>query len=313
MRTLITGATGFIGKRLLERLIEKKHDVTCLARKTSNVAFLKEKGVPLITCDITDAGQVEKAFDEASPEVVFHCAARVKDTEENLFKANALGTRNICQACYKHGVSRLIYVSSIAVVNGNTQVPLTEDLPYKTNNAYGRSKAEAEHIVMDYRGKGLHSAIIRPCMVYGEDEPHALSKVFRLISRRRIPTLTTQGLKERLQLVHVDNVADILELALEEDEALEGTFFVADRDIITIRKFLDIVSDELGAGPPPVIPEWVVRIGLVIPPVRRFYNRVFKDRLYDITRAVNILGYDPKVSTEEGLRRTARHWRQTNV
>ncbi|MGD2279195.1 MAG: NAD-dependent epimerase/dehydratase family protein, partial [Candidatus Omnitrophota bacterium] len=88
MRILITGATGFIGKRLLERLARKKHDITCLVRETSNVAFLKEKGVPLIICDVTDAGQVEKAFDEASPETVFHCAARVKDTEENLFKAN---------------------------------------------------------------------------------------------------------------------------------------------------------------------------------------------------------------------------------
>lgn len=293
-------------------LLEKGHDVACLVRKTSKCDFLKKKNVSLIYSDIADAGQVEKAFDEACPEYVFHCAASVKGDEENLYRTNAAGTRNICQACYKHGISRLVYLSSVAVVSGNSQVPLTEDLPYKASNAYGRSKIEAERIVMDYREKGLPVAVIRPCMVYGEDEPHALPNILANVARRHIPVLSFRGLRERLHLVYVDNVVHAMELALENEEALKGTFFIADREVITIRRFLEIVSDELGVGSPPVIPEWVVRIAIVIPPVRKRFFRIFKDRVYDIARARDILGYEPEVSTEEGLRRSARYWKQGN-
>jgi nucleoside-diphosphate-sugar epimerase len=313
MRILITGATGFIGKRLAERLLEKGHDISCLVRKTSKTDFLKKRKVPLFEADITDAGEVEGAFRQARPEYVFHCAARVKDTDENLYRTNVLGTMNICRACLEYGVQRLVYLSSVAVISGNEVVPLTEDLPYKTTLSYGRSKAEAEQIAVNFRKKGLPVAIIRPCMVIGEGEPHMMSTILKRASRGLIPTLKMSGLKEGLRLVYVDNVVQVLEAALEKKEALQGTFFVADKEIITIRKFLDIIYDELGSGKPPVIPDWLVRAALAIPPVRRKFDRIFKDRIYDISRAQNILGYDPEVSTEEGLRRTVRHWKEARV
>lgn len=310
MNILVTGATGFIGKRLVERLLEKGHEVTCLARETSKVDFLKEKGVPLEIGDITDLEQVERAFREVRPEYVFHCAAKLYDTADNLYRANVLGTMSICRACLKYGISRLIYLSSVAVVSGNDQAPLTEDLPYKTTNPYGWSKAEAERVVITFRNKGLPVAIIRPCMVYGDEEPHALPKILEKAARRRIPTLGMDGLREQLRLVHVNNVVQVLELALEKEEALSGTFFVADEEIITIRRFLEIISDELGAGPPPVIPGWAVKAALVLPPIRRKFQRVFKDRVYDISRARDLLGYEPEVSTEEGLRKMVRYWKE---
>jgi UDP-glucose 4-epimerase len=140
-----------------------------------------------------------------------------------------------------------------------------------------------------------------------------LPKILEKAARRRIPTLDIDGLRERLRLVHVDNVVQVLELALQKEEALSGTFFVADEEIITIRRFLEIISDELGAGPPPVIPGWAVKAALVIPFVRRKFRRVFKDRVYDISRARNILGYEPEVSTEEGLRKMVRYWKKSKA
>ena len=238
MNILVTGATGFIGQRLAERLLDKGHDVVCLVRKTSKTDFLTKKGIPLAVADITDGAQVDEVFQQVKPEYVFHCAARIKDTDENLYRANALGTRNICQACLKYDVSRLVYLSTVAVISGNELVPLTEDLPYKTTLSYGRSKAEAERIVIDFRRKGLPVAIIRPCMVIGEGEPHMMPTILKRASHGLIPTLKMSGLKEKLRLVYVDNVVQVLELALEKKEALEGTFFVADKEVITINLWI---------------------------------------------------------------------------
>lgn len=145
-------------------------------------------------------------------------------------------------------------------------------------------------------------------MVYGEEEPHALGGIIEGVKARRIPILEVPGMEGRLALVYVGNVVGSLVLALHGDEALEGTFMIADREVITIRKFLEIIADQLGAKSPFVVPGWVVRSVMAIPPVSKKITRYFKDRIYDISRAEKILGYAPPVSTEEGLRRTVSHW-----
>ena len=313
MKILVTGATGFIGGNLTRVLLKKGYEVICPVRKTSRTDLLEKAGAQLAEADITSERAVENVFSERSPEVVFHCAARVKDkNEEELFRVNIEGTRNVCRACYKHGVGRLVYLSSVAVVSGNPQVPLTDDLPYKAGNVYGRSKADAERIVMDFREKGLNISVIRPCMVYGRDEPHALDKILRAADSRCLPILNVPGMDSKLNLVYIGNVVDALCLALEKEEALHGTFMIADKEVITLRRFLEILYDELGKGRPPVVPSPVAGFLMAIPFFRKKADKLFKDRVYDITRARDMLGYDPKVSTEEGLRQTIRYWKVKN-
>jgi nucleoside-diphosphate-sugar epimerase len=116
-----------------------------------------------------------------------------------------------------------------------------------------------------------------------------------------------------LQLVSIDNVVQALELALQKEEALKDTFIIADKEVITIRKFIEILYDEIGAGSPPVVPGWLINASMKIPFVRRKAERYFKDRVYDISHASDFLGYDPAVSTEEGLRRAAKHWKEKYV
>ena len=310
MKILVTGASGFIGRNLVRHLMAKGHEVSCLVRETSKTDFLRETGASLVTGDITDAGAIDRIFGEARPRAVFHCAASVREKDEaKLREINVETTRNICRACRESGVDRLIYLSSVSVVSGNPQVPLVDDLPYSATSAYGRSKVEAERVVLDFRRKGLSVSIVRPCMVYGEDEPHALDKILRAVEARRVPILDVPEMDSKLHLVYVGNVAQALDLALEKDEAARGTFMIADREIITIRKFLEILYDEMGKGYPPVVPGWAARMVMAIPPLGAKAKRLFKDRVYDITRAAGLLGYDPDVSTEEGLRRTVRYWK----
>lgn len=310
---LVTGATGFIGKSLVKRLLSRKnYKIVCLVRKTSNVDFLIGKGVETVVGDICDFAGLEKVFKEVRPDIVVHAAAKVTDTTETeLHNCNSAGTHNICELCFVYEIERLVYLSSVAVLSGNPDIPLTENLPYKASNHYGKSKIEAEQIVLNYREKSLPVSILRPCMVYGEDEPHALDRILRLAGKRRIPILNVPGMDSKLHLVYVENVTDALILALEKEEALAGTFMIADKEVITLRKFLKIVYAALEKGTPPVVPRWIVKCLVIFPPFRFRLQRIFKDRVYDTSRAARELGYDPGVSTEEGLRRTVRYWKET--
>jgi nucleoside-diphosphate-sugar epimerase len=310
VKILVTGATGFLGFDLTRKLVNDGHEVVCSVRRTSDTAKLEGLKVSMVYADITDGGTFSDVLASVRPDAVYHCAAKVWDkNEERLFVNNVRGTEEVCGACYRHNIKRLIYLSSVAVVSGNQKTPLTDDMDYKCSDAYGRSKAEAEKIAVSYREKGLNTAIVRPCMVYGEDEPHALANIMRSVMSRRIPILAGPEMDAKLALVYVGNVTDVLRLALVKDEALSGSFMVADKDVITIRKFIEIISDELRAKKPFVIPARAVRAAKALPPVRAKMKRMFKDRVYDISRIVDILGYVPEVSTEEGLRRTARHWK----
>lgn len=312
MKVLVTGATGFIGYRTAIGLKEAGFEVVCLVRKTSKIDELVKTGTKLVTGDITDLQSMDRVFSVEKPGYVVHSAASVFD-EKDMFRVNVGGTRNICEASLKHGVEKVVYLSSIAVINGNRAVPLVDGLPYSSENVYGRSKIEAERIVIECRMRGLRSAVLRPCMVYGEGEPHALGRIISLVNKRLIPVPGLDSLNEKLQLVYVDNVVYAIKLAFEKEEALDGTFIIADREIITIRKFLDMVSVELGVKHPYVIPAWLMRIILLVPFFREKYRRLYKDRVYDISRAERLLGYDPPVSTDEALRRTVRYWKSCRL
>ena len=310
MKILVTGATGFLGLDLTRRLVEEGHEVVCSVRKTSNVSKFDGMKVSCVQADITDGKAFSEIVAMVRPDVVYHCAARVWDAdEEKLFTDNVNGTAEVCGACYRHNVKKFIYLSSVAVVSGNEATPLTDDMDYKCSDAYGRSKAEAEKIVVSYREKGLNTVILRPCMVYGEDEPHALDNIMKSIMRRKVPVLNVPEMESKLALAYVGNVTDVLLLALHKPEALSGTFMIADKEVVTIREFVEIIADELGAKKPVIIPRWAVKVAAVLPSVRKKMTRIFKDRVYDISRITDILGYDPKVSTEEGLRRSARYWK----
>ena len=310
MKILVTGATGFLGFDLTRRLVEEGHEVVCSVRKTSNIEKLNGMKVSFTEADINDGRSFSEVVAMAKPDAVYHCAASVWEADEDkLFTVNVKGTSEVCGACYRHGVGKFIYLSSVSVVSGNTETPLTDDMDYKCSDAYGRSKAEAEKIVVSYREKGMNTAILRPCMVYGENEPHALGNIMKSIMLSRVPILEVPGMEAKLALVYVGNVTDVLLLALYKPEALSGTFMVADKEVITIRKSIEIMADELGAKKPIVIPGWAVGAAQLIPPVRKKIRRMFKDRVYDISRITDVLGYVPKVSTEDGLRRTARYWK----
>jgi len=302
MKIFITGATGFIGRNLARRLLKEGHEIICGVRSPAKVKLFLPGGTKSYRMHLEDKETIFSLLRNEKPEVLYHCAALVESRSiKNLRRVNCEGTKNVLEACLRAGVKKAIYLSSISVVSGNTEVPLTENLPFKAKNPYGLSKLEAEKIALEYRGKGLKIAILRPCMVYGEDEPHGLPRIVKGLKRRIIPIF---GMGEKkLHLVSVENVVDVLVLCLSKEAAYEGSFFVADKEVLTVGEILNYVASLSGAKPPFVFPQAVADILAKIPILRRGLGIFIRDRVYSIDRLRERLGYVPRISVYDGLKR----------
>ncbi|MDD5503867.1 MAG: NAD(P)-dependent oxidoreductase [Candidatus Omnitrophica bacterium] len=301
MKALVIGATGFIGKRLATRLVEQGHEVICAGRKLSCLGRILSKVKP-VYIDIEDIRSVQDVLGKQKPDIVFHCAALVGNGPlKRLLKVNKDGSYNVFKACLDQGVKRAVYLSSIAVISGNSAAPLKDDMPYSFTNRYGCSKVEAEKAAFLYRQKGLKISIIRPVMVYGENEPHLLRFICRLVKKRLIPVIGTGS--ARIQLVYIDNVVDVMVQAIVNEKAYEGTYIVADKEVLTIAEFLEYTAKCLKAKPPLYLPGFLIAGLSFMPFIRHKVSYFTKDRLYSIDRIKEDLGYLPRVTTYDGLRR----------
>lgn len=305
MTALVTGATGFIGRFLVQELVQRGDRVICLVRNPKKVKMLEPLGVEFLYADVTEPGTLDKVR-EHKIDVVFHCAGYVKnDNPRKLHEVNVLGTKNICQLALELGVERLVYTSSVSVINGHQAVPLTDDLSYKASNIYGESKIEAEKETLNFRKKGLKVVIIRPSMVYGESEPHLLNLLLTLLRYRILPLLG--GGKTKLHLVYVRNVTQAMISSLDNDGFLEGTFLSADNEILSAGEVYTILSKAINVYPPWQLPGFVESVFLNMRFRGRKVKTFLRDRVYSIERLKSV-GFIPPYPAEESLARSARYW-----
>lgn len=304
MNILITGATGFIGKNLVEGLFNKGgHTLFCFVRNPQKAKDLEPFGVKLIYGDIADKASLNK-LGNYKIDVIFHNAAYVENKNPKLlYHTNVLGSENICELALSLRAKKVIYTSSVSVVSGNHQVPLTEDLPFKATNIYGESKIEAEKVILKYRERGLNIVIVRPPMVYGEDEPHML-KVLLFITKYRLFPLIDKG-KTKFHLGYVKNVARAMIFLLDKEEALEGSFFVGDEEVLTVREVFDTLARALKVKPLPNLPAFFAPIVINLPFIGRKIGFFSKDRVYSLER-IKLLGFSAPFKARESLAKSAQ-------
>ncbi|MBL7158691.1 MAG: NAD(P)-dependent oxidoreductase [Candidatus Omnitrophica bacterium] len=300
MKVLITGATGFIGKRLAVRIAGRGHSVIACGRSLDKLKNLSQNIIPTYLA-LEDKGGISQILKKEKPDIIYHAAALIYGSRENLMRVNSLGTENLFKASLDSGVKKIVHLSSVAAVSGNEEVPLEENVPLKANGPYGESKIEAEKIALKYRKKGLKIAIIRPPMVYGPFEPHGMPYLIGFLRKRMLP-VPGSG-ENRIHMVSVENLVDVLELALSKDEIYEGAYFVADKEALTLRELLFFITEVAGAKGPFVIPEGVVRVISKLPFIGKRISSLRRDRIYSIDRLQKKLGYEPRVPVREGLRK----------
>jgi 2-alkyl-3-oxoalkanoate reductase len=325
---LVTGGTGFLGRRLVERLLADGRNVTVLARRPA--ADLEQRGVRVVTASLEDAAAVAGAC--AGVETVFHVAAKVGvwGRYADYFRTNVLGSRAVLAGCRQHGVARLVYTSTPSVVyNGRDLAGADESLPLTTNcpSPYPVTKAIAEREILAANSPQLRTIALRPHLVWGRGDPHLVP---RILARARAGRLRIIGSgRNRVDMVHVENAVDahlLAEAAMAKCHLLSDTrplpspaagraYFITNGEPVVL---WDWINDLLRAvGEPPVTKRISLGAATAIgaacelawrllpvtsePPLTRFVAaELAKDHWFDISAARRDLGYVPRMSMAEG-------------
>ncbi len=240
MRAMVTGATGFVGSHLVEALRQRGDDVTAVARSSRKAQPLTALGVSVVPGDLHDAAALQRAVE--GQDVVYHVAGLVAARNEAEFlRANREGTENVVAAVGRAGVTRLVFVSSLAAAGPAPRgAPLSGDEPPAPVTAYGRSKLAAEQAV---RRSGLSWSIVRPPIVYGPRDREIL-KVFRL-ARLRIAPVFGDGAQE-LVAVHAGDLARALISVASSPSTIARTYTACHPEVFTSSQFGLAVAAAMG-------------------------------------------------------------------
>jgi nucleoside-diphosphate-sugar epimerase len=232
---LVTGATGFIGGRLAERLVvEHGARVRALVRNFGRAARLARFPIDLIQGDLCSADSIDRAT--AGCDYVFHCAYGSDGQDEARRVVNAQGTRNVLEAALKHRVRRAVHTSTVTVYGNTPDGPLDESAPRrKTGFAYGDSKIEAEETALGYVARGLSVAVVQPTVVYGPFGTTFTIKPLQLLKTGRV--ILVNGGNGIANLVYVDDVVSGMVLAALHENAHGQAFILSGAEPTTWRAF----------------------------------------------------------------------------
>lgn len=307
---LVTGATGFVGKRLCSILQSRNYQFLAVSRAFP-VDFLPH-GVLRVIPDInahTNWGDVLENVD-----VVIHLAARVHVLDENSVspicafrEVNVEGTLNLARQAAKSGVKRFVFVSSVAVNGASTsEYAFTEnDIP-ASDSAYALSKWEAEVALRQLALEtGLEIVIIRPPLVYGPFAKGNFAKLMAVVSRG-IP-LPFKSVNNLRSFIYVDNLVDALILCATHPAAKGKTYLISDGEDISTSELLIKLSMLLGRKPRLFrVPQWIFRIIFFLLRKPDIMNKLFGSLQIDSRKIRNELGWKPLYSLNEGLKATVR-------
>jgi nucleoside-diphosphate-sugar epimerase len=250
MKALITGATGFIGSHLVDRLVERDDTVRALVRPSSDVSYLEERGVELVRGDITDAASLAAAV--AGVDVVYHAAAQVGDWGpwREFESVTIEGTRNVLEAAARAGVARFLHVSSDAVyAHRYLGKGMTEETPLETRFAwwdyYRRSKLAAERLARrSHRDGRLAVTAVRPGVVLGERDRATLPGIVAFL-RSKSAAYMGSG-HNRLPCVYAGDVAALCQLAATSDSAAGQAYNAVSQETVTQRDLFAAIAEESG-------------------------------------------------------------------
>jgi nucleoside-diphosphate-sugar epimerase len=320
MKTLITGATGFIGSRLALHCLEEGLAVRALGRRRSgveeeNARELEAKGAEVVETSLGDRKRL--AADMAGVEIVFHLAAAQHEAnvpDAYFREVNIEGTRSILDAAESAGVGRVVHGSTIGVYGWRPGQIVGDDSPLAPDNIYGVTKLEAEEVVRSYAGR-VRFAIARISETYGPGDRRLL-KLFK--SAERNLCLQVGAGRNLHHLVYIEDLLTGLMMAAGEERAVGRTFVLAGTPPVTTRAMLEAVSRSLGRRPRiirvPLAPlmlaaallEGSLRPLGIQPPLHRRRMDFFRKSFSFSLEEASTLGYRPQVELDEGMRATAR-------
>lgn len=323
---LVTGATGFIGSRLVRKLGAEGMRVRCLVRDPLGAAALFEGlDVELAEGDVTRPETLRGVVEGVG--VVYHLAAIMghdlpsEEAFARFRRVNVEGTRAIAEVCDDSGIERFVLASSTAAMGLLRDEVVREDTPVSPYTPYQVSKWEAEEVVREHaRDRGLPAVVVRPSMVYGPGFRGDFLTIAKVAKKGVFPRI---GRSRNLSpALYIDDCVEALALAGTRGRPGE-TYLVSSEESYELDRVVRIIADALGVRVRFVpVPAWIAlfgawklerAFGLVgkHPPVTsRNIRSTITDRVFDVSKAREELGFRQRVGIDEGLRRAVAHFRE---
>jgi len=295
VKVLVTGGAGFIGSHLVKALLDKGYEVAVVDDLSNGDEKSIDKRAKLYTTDIVIFKHIAEVFSDFKPEVVFHLAAH-KDVRESVScpyydaQINVLGSVNVFQLCVNHQVQKVIFSSTCAVYGNPDKIPVSELTPTKPLSPYGLFKLTGEQLLYYYfRTDKLKSVTLRYANVYGPGQNSGIIGIV-VDSVKNGKTVSVFGDGSQIRdYVYIDDVVKANLLSLDTDKG--GVF-------------------NIGSGKGTSVNEIIETVNSVS---KRKVDVVYKEKqlgdpdkiVLDISLANKILGYEPSISLEEGIKRCA--------
>jgi len=328
-KVLVTGASGFIGSHLVERLVKEEYEVRALVRENDNVKrkdameLLEKLNVEIFEGDLLDRNSMKEAVKNV--EVVFHLAAIARPMEipsELYFEVNENGTDNLFGACENEGTRKIVMMSSVSAVgpslNGN---PVNEMTSCEPVDIYGWSKLAQEKVAFNYIEKGLDIVLLRPPMVFGPRDLEML-RLFKLINMRIFPI---RSKNKCFEFLYVENLVSACLLALEKGKIGE-IYHVSNGEHYSINQLIESISRAENRNVFPIflpriafrylghIVELFAKLIRIHPPFKHdTVDWMTKPFWYSDVTKIKKLGYIAEIDLNEGVRRTAEYYVQKGL
>jgi nucleoside-diphosphate-sugar epimerase len=322
MKILVTGATGFLGKRVMEILKDKGCDPIGTGRNEAIGNHLRHAGFNFVQADLRDLGQVRRIFQKNKDiQYVVHCAALSSPWGRyaDFYEANVLATDHIVKASVEYGVQRFVHISTPSIYfnyESRTSIKENDPLPASMVNHYAGTKKIAEDVVLE---ANIRSVILRPRGIFGPGDTTLFPRILK--SWNRMPLIN--GGKAEIDITYLDNVVDAIWKSITCTLPGKQCFNITNG---SPRKFIDILhllSKELGLSFTTKNVSYLTAhlaaklLELIYvfmpnkePPITCYgVGLLAKSMTLDITKAKIELGYVPQVSIETGISRLAKWWK----
>lgn len=334
--TLVTGANGWLGRRVVQALVAGLPDspelprasgnVRCLVLPGSDVSMLRPLGnrAEVFEGDITQPASLAAFFAGAGGATLYHCAGLIHPPRltRHLYRVNVIGTRAVLAGATAAGVRRIVHVSSNSPIGTNRSASDTfdESASFNPYMKYGRTKMQAEELLQAEVKRGaIEGVIIRPPWFYGPGQPPRQTRFFSMIRAGRAPIVGSG--ENRRSMAYVDNICQGMLLAATNERASGNVYWIADRRPYTMNEIVDTVErlleKEFGmsvahrrmrlpdlASRTAWCVDWSLQaLGLYHQEIH-VLSEMNKTIACSIAKAEKELGYSPRVDLEEGMRRS---------
>lgn len=328
-KALVTGASGFIGSHLVERLVKEGFEVRAFVRENDHVkrkdAFdlLASLDVEIFRGDLLDKESLLESVKEI--DVVFHLAAIARPMaipDEDYFEINEKGTDNLFESCMAEGIKKIVMMSSVSAVGPSLDgMAVNEETNCKPVDVYGWSKLAQEKVAFNYVQRGLNVVLLRPPMVFGPRDFEML-RLFKIIDKRIFPIRSDN---KCFEFLYVENLVEACLLALEKGVKGE-VYHVSNGEHYSINQLIESISKVENRNVLPFfLPGIAFRyLGHLVEVVAKLFNfhPPFKHNTvewmtepywYSDICKIKELGYRQIVALDEGVRRTAEYYKEKGL